>query len=160
MILKPTQLKKLNSTVSKHVLKISFIHVCKTQLYSNKHNTTQLNSTGVFRRVLNLKLTQLNSNDLRAPSPVLGSRDPLVSNMQITCKRGSAKHSVKDDHVFLWKHAIFRHLPGRIPSTDQKCMSRRLYYTSYFHWKLSQLRTLGIVSSNNKKISTVLSEHE
>jgi hypothetical protein len=37
----------------------------------------------------------------------------------ITCKRGSAKHSVKDDHAFLWKHAIFRHLHGRNPSTDQ-----------------------------------------
>jgi hypothetical protein len=37
----------------------------------------------------------------------------------ITCRRGSAKHSVKDDHAFLWKHAIFRHLPSRNPSTDQ-----------------------------------------
>ena len=27
----------------------------------------------------------------------------------ITCKRGSAKHSVKDDHAFLWEHAIFRY---------------------------------------------------
>jgi hypothetical protein len=30
----------------------------------------------------------------------------------ITCKRGRAKHSVKDDHAFLWKHAIFSHLPS------------------------------------------------
>jgi hypothetical protein len=37
----------------------------------------------------------------------------------VTCKRGSAKYSVKDDHAFLWKHAIFRHMPSRIPSTDQ-----------------------------------------
>jgi hypothetical protein len=37
----------------------------------------------------------------------------------ITCKRVSAKHSVKDDHAFLWKHAIFSHLPSRNPSTDQ-----------------------------------------
>jgi hypothetical protein len=37
----------------------------------------------------------------------------------ITCKRGSAKHSVKDDHAFLWKNSIFRHLPSRNPSTDQ-----------------------------------------
>jgi hypothetical protein len=38
--------------------------------------------------------------------------------VHITCKRGSAKHSVKDDHALLWKHAIFRHLPSRNPSTD------------------------------------------
>jgi hypothetical protein len=38
----------------------------------------------------------------------------------ITCKRGSAKHRVKDDHAFLWKHAIFSHLPIRNPSTDQQ----------------------------------------
>ena len=37
----------------------------------------------------------------------------------ITCKRVSAKHSVKDDHAFLWKHAIFGYLPSRNPSTDQ-----------------------------------------
>jgi hypothetical protein len=37
----------------------------------------------------------------------------------ITCKRGSAKHSVKDDHAFLWKHAIFSHLPSRNPLIDQ-----------------------------------------
>jgi hypothetical protein len=37
-------------------------------------DTTQLNSTGVFRHVLDLKL---NSTDLRAPSPVLSSRDPV-----------------------------------------------------------------------------------
>jgi hypothetical protein len=37
----------------------------------------------------------------------------------VTCKRGSAKHSVKDDHAFLWKHAIFRRLPSRNPLTDQ-----------------------------------------
>ena len=36
----------------------------------------------------------------------------------ITCKRGSAKHSVKDDHAFLWEHAIFRYPPSRNPSTD------------------------------------------
>jgi hypothetical protein len=36
----------------------------------------------------------------------------------ITCKR-AALSSVKDDHTFLWKHAIFRHLPSRNPSTDQ-----------------------------------------
>jgi hypothetical protein len=36
----------------------------------------------------------------------------------IICERGSAKHSVKDDHAFLWKHAIFRHLSSRNPSTD------------------------------------------
>jgi hypothetical protein len=29
------------------------------------------------------------------------------------------KHSVKDDHAFLRKHAIFRHLPSRNPETDQ-----------------------------------------
>jgi hypothetical protein len=39
--------------------------------------------------------------------------------LRFTCKRGSAKHSVKDDHAFLWKHAIFRHLPSRNPLTDQ-----------------------------------------
>ena len=33
----------------------------------------------------------------------------------ITCKRASAKHSVKDDHAFLWEHAIFRYLPSRNP---------------------------------------------
>ena len=33
----------------------------------------------------------------------------------ITCKRGSAKHSVKDDHAFLWEHAIFRYLPAETP---------------------------------------------
>jgi hypothetical protein len=47
----------------------------------------------------------------------------------ITCERGSAKHSVKDDHAFPWKHAIFRHLPSRNPSTDQNArliMSERL----------------------------------
>ena len=34
----------------------------------------------------------------------------------ITCKRGSAKHSVKDDHAFLWEHAIFR---SRLAETHQ-----------------------------------------
>ena len=34
-------------------------------------------------------------------------------------KRGSAKHSVNDDHAFLWEHAIFRYLPSRNPITDQ-----------------------------------------
>jgi hypothetical protein len=34
-------------------------------------------------------------------------------------RQSSAKHSVKDDHAFLWKHAIFRHLPSRNPLTDQ-----------------------------------------
>jgi hypothetical protein len=38
----------------------------------------------------------------------------------ITCKRGSAKYSVKDDHAFLWKNAIFRHLPSRNPSIKMK----------------------------------------
>jgi hypothetical protein len=53
---------QLNWTKSKHVLEISLIHVCKTQLNSTQRNTTQLNSTGVFRHVLDLKLnsTQLN----------------------------------------------------------------------------------------------------
>ena len=37
----------------------------------------------------------------------------------ITCKRGSAKHNVKDYHAFLWEHAIFRYPPSRNPSTDQ-----------------------------------------
>jgi hypothetical protein len=41
------------------------------------------------------------------------------STAEITCKRCSAMHSGKDDHAFLWKHAIFRHLPSRNPSTDQ-----------------------------------------
>jgi hypothetical protein len=31
----------------------------------------------------------------------------------------AALSSVKDDHAFLWKHAIFTHLPSRNPSTDQ-----------------------------------------
>ena len=42
-----------------------------------------------------------------------------VAHVGITCKRGSAKHSVKDDHAFLWEHAIFRYPPSRNPSTDQ-----------------------------------------
>jgi hypothetical protein len=32
----------------------------------------------------------------------------------IACKRGSAKHNVKDDHAFLWKHAIFSACPAEI----------------------------------------------
>ena len=44
---------------------------------------------------------------------------PTQSVVVITCKRGSAKHSVKDDHDFLWEHAIFRYLPSRKTSTDQ-----------------------------------------
>jgi hypothetical protein len=41
----PTQLNstQLNWTISKHVLEISFIHVCKTQLNPTQHNSTQLN---------------------------------------------------------------------------------------------------------------------
>jgi hypothetical protein len=41
---------------------------------------TQLNSAGVSH-VLNLKL---NSTDLRVPPPVLDSREPVDSNMQMT----------------------------------------------------------------------------
>ena len=37
-------------------------------------------------------------------------------SLTITCKRGSAKHSVKDDHAFLWEHAILTYLPSRNPS--------------------------------------------
>jgi hypothetical protein len=44
--------------------------------------------------------------------------------LSITCKRGSAKHNVKDDHAFLRKHAIFRHLPSRNPSTDRNEITR------------------------------------
>jgi hypothetical protein len=43
----------------------------------------------------------------------------VMNEQPITCKRGSAKHSVKDDHAFLWKHAIFMHLPSQNPSIDQ-----------------------------------------
>ena len=35
--------------------------------------------------------------------------------LYFTCKRGSAKHSVKDDHTFLWEHAIFRNPPSQNP---------------------------------------------
>jgi hypothetical protein len=34
---------QLNWTVSRHLLKISFIHVCKTRLNSTQHSSTQLN---------------------------------------------------------------------------------------------------------------------
>jgi hypothetical protein len=36
-----------------------------------------------------------------------------------SCASAAALSSVKDDHAFLWKHAIFRHLPSRNPETDQ-----------------------------------------
>jgi hypothetical protein len=35
----------------------------------------------------------------------------------------AALSSVKDDHAFIWKHAIFRHLPSRNPTTDQNEIS-------------------------------------
>jgi hypothetical protein len=47
----------------------------------------------------------------------------VIVTSAITCKRGSAKHSVKDDHAFLWKHAIFSHLSSRNPSTDRDKIS-------------------------------------
>jgi hypothetical protein len=34
-------------------------------------------------------------------------------------QRVSAKHGVKDDFVFLWEHAIFRHPPNKNPLTDR-----------------------------------------
>jgi hypothetical protein len=37
----------------------------------------------------------------------------LKANHHITRKSGSAKNNVRDDHAFLCKHAIFRHLPNR-----------------------------------------------
>jgi hypothetical protein len=30
-----------------------------------------------------------------------------------TCKRISAKHSIKDSFAFLWEYAIFRHSPNK-----------------------------------------------
>jgi hypothetical protein len=33
--------------------------------------------------------------------------------------RIDVQHNVKDDHAFLRKYAIFRHLPSRNPSSDQ-----------------------------------------
>jgi hypothetical protein len=36
-----------------------------------------------------------------------GKQKP-ASEKWITCKRGSAKHSVKDNHVFLWKKCYFQ----------------------------------------------------
>ncbi len=36
----------------------------------------------------------------------------------ITCKRGSAKHSVKDDFAFLWKHPKFGYPHNWNPWTD------------------------------------------
>jgi hypothetical protein len=70
----PIQLNstQLNWENSKHVLEISFIHVCKTQLNPTQLNTTQHNTT------------QLNSTDLRAPSPILSIRDPVEQNMQMS----------------------------------------------------------------------------
>jgi hypothetical protein len=38
--------------------------------------------------------------------------------MIVTCKLGSAKHTVSDDFHLLRKHAIFGHLPNENPSTD------------------------------------------
>jgi hypothetical protein len=48
-----------------------------------------------------------------------GTRLLAVIRLLITSKRGSAKHSVNDDHAFLWKEAIFSHLSSQNPSTDQ-----------------------------------------
>jgi hypothetical protein len=45
-------------------------------------------------------------------------RHVLASNL--TCKRVSAKHVVKDGFAFLWEHAIFRHPPdNKKPLTDR-----------------------------------------
>ena len=46
-------------------------------------------------------------------------RSKQATQQACTCKRGSAEHSVKDDHAFLWEQAIFRYLPSRNPPTDQ-----------------------------------------
>jgi hypothetical protein len=45
----------------------------------------------------------------------------IIASLAIRTSRTSATalSSVQDDHAFLWKHAIFRHLPSRNPSTDQ-----------------------------------------
>jgi hypothetical protein len=34
------------------------------------------------------------------------------------CKRGSAKHSVRDDFVLKWKRTTFRHLPNKNPDEN------------------------------------------
>ena len=60
-------------------------------------------------------LLPTNSQHIRG----ISCRALQFSAIIITCKRGSAKHSVKDDHAFLWEHAIFSYPPSRNPSTDQ-----------------------------------------
>jgi hypothetical protein len=95
-----------------------------------KHAAEQWTKNKSFRGNLICTLRQQNSKCMTKQQEVDGSymTDHLVhpylpcfgpANVRITWKRGSAKHSVKDDHAFLWKHAIFRYLPSRYPSPDQ-----------------------------------------
>jgi hypothetical protein len=86
-------------------------------------------------------VTRIPHKDLRVV--ILAHHSALVRSytMQpftIMCKRGRAKHGVKDDHAFVWKHAIFRHLPSRNQSTDQDeilhDILRRQGYAMYQKW--------------------------
>jgi hypothetical protein len=61
----------------------------------------------------------MRSSDTGHEEPSAQQVNKIDCRYIITCKRGSAKHSIKDDHALLWKHAIFRHLPCRNHSTDQ-----------------------------------------
>jgi hypothetical protein len=63
-----------------------------SRIHVYRHNSTQLNSTGQFLDTcwtlvsfmsVKLNSTQLKSTDMRALSPVLDSRDPVDSNMQM-----------------------------------------------------------------------------
>jgi hypothetical protein len=62
-------------------------------------------------------LTQTAFNAMKKLVDITFPSDSLVLDRRektgLTCKRGSDKHSVKDDYAFLWKHATFRHLPSR-----------------------------------------------
>jgi hypothetical protein len=63
-----------------------------------------------------LNVMQQDMQQIRSKSLEVASSE---KHFFITCKRGRPKHSVKDDHAFLWQYATFRHLPSRNPSTDQ-----------------------------------------
>jgi hypothetical protein len=72
---------KLNSTQHNTTqLNWSFQTCIEQTLYSTYLNSTQLEFLDMYRT---LNSTQLNSIDFRAPSPVLDSRDPVVSNVQM-----------------------------------------------------------------------------
>jgi hypothetical protein len=59
-------------------------------------------------------------NIIQASMHFLFSCLKINSNLaQVTCKRGSAKHSVKHDFAFVHKHAIFRHPLNKNSMTDQ-----------------------------------------